>query len=951
MIKYTSWDLVDKDGSYFQPIDVNHGLVKTAEYTTELKRFVDTLKPKPGKTYVLVNAMGASEFYGQNRNGDIFYEDSLKQYYKTFEEYGHAFKHHKNSDPTASYGKVVFATYNENMHRVELVIELDNDRAADILYRIDNGDYPKVSMGCFLPGTPVVTNSFTTVSIENIKIGDTVLTHSGQLQKVVELHPRKYSGLVYKIYPKGKFNSPIIATREHPWLIIDEKIFYTKDQKSRKIRNKNLTLKDAYWEISSKLTTSDYLVIPRPKNPYEIFVSNKKAKMLGWYLAEGWTYKKRNSIVFATHKSDQLIREWDSTINYYEYSSFKVRQHPKSDFGRILEVHGAPILKDECIKYCGTLSSKKHLNKEIFYWNREAKLNFLAAYISGDGFFHANNIYISSCNKILLTQIQWLARSLGLSASIGKNEHSGGKGFSNTDTTEWVLRFKRSANKILGPYCNKIYSSKDIKTCGNGYYEYEDFLLVPIDKIESFHYDGMVHNFEVEGDNSYVVDQYAAHNCKTPKDVCSICGNTAARRADYCDHLKYEMGNIYSDGRQVGAINKYPLKFFDISFVMIPADAIAGTMAKLANYGAKIPSVIVAEELLKNSGIKESQLIKEIEGDIQAVNDDPKRLIYDSQPDLPNDELAQVLSKYSLRDILSTLLGLRIVPKPEEFQRIVLIKANRPDIAEACDRNKVLLMHPDEQPRISPDISLDYFNDELARAIAHWVPERALTKPAIIKRVLLKRAALDSAPLPVGVQNILDNVRKIKQRRPKGPVLKEPQQSLYKPTKNPAVPLLGMGSLYLGYHKLMDALHKTAPGLISARNLGGLEKHLLKKPWLLPLLLGGVAAGTAGLQEHLFKEAAMVNPTFLKSMMVSVPASYIYGGYAEHKLRQGQPITKFQDFVRRHPFLTGMAGTVGLRRLAKGIVKTSALDSLDDIIYGLDPVKLDEFYADVIDAR
>lgn len=586
MIKYTSWDLVDKDGSYFQPIDVNHGLVKTAEYTTELKRFVDTLKPKPGKTYVLVNAMGASEFYGQNRNGDIFYEDSLKQYYKTFEEYGHAFKHHKNSDPTASYGKVVFATYNENMHRVELVIELDNDRAADILYRIDNGDYPKVSMGV-----------------------------------------------------------------------------------------------------------------------------------------------------------------------------------------------------------------------------------------------------------------------------------------------------------------------------------------------------------------------------KTPKDVCSICGNVAGRRADYCDHLKYEMGRIYSDGRQVGAINKYPLKFFDISFVMIPADAIAGTMAKLANYGAKIPSVVVAEELLKNSGIKESQLIKEIEGDIQAVNDDPKRLIYDSQPDLPNDELAQILSKYSLRDILSTLLGLRIVPKPEEFQRIVLIKANRPDIAEICDRNKVLLMHPDEEPRISPDISLDYFNDELARAIAHWVPERALTKPAIIKRVLLKRAALDSAPLPVGVQNILDNVRKIKQRKPKGPVLKEPRQSLYKPTKNPAVPLLGMGSLYLGYHKLMDALHKTAPGLISARNLGGLEKHLLKKPWLLPLLLGGVAAGTVGLQEHLFKEAAMVNPTFLKSMMVSVPASYIYGGYSEHKLRQGQPITKFQDFVRRHPFLTGMAGTVGLRRLARGIVKTSALDSLDDIIYGLDPVKLDEFYADVIDAR
>ena len=446
MIKFTSWDLVDSHGTHFYPLTGEKELVKTAEYAPELRQFVDTLKPKEGKTYVLVNAMGATEFYGQNRNGDIFYEDSLKKYYKTFEEYAHVYAHHRNKDPNTAYGKVIFAVYNEKMHRVELIVELDNDRAADIIVDLNSGRHRAVSMGT-----------------------------------------------------------------------------------------------------------------------------------------------------------------------------------------------------------------------------------------------------------------------------------------------------------------------------------------------------------------------------KLPRDICSICGNKASKRADYCDHLTYEMGRIYSDGRQVGAINRDNLKFFDISFVRIPADLIAGTMAKIANVEVKVPSATVAEELLKNSGIKESQLIKQIEGNVQAVNDDPKRLIYNSQPDIPRDELTEVLSKYTLREILSTLLGLRIVPKPEEFQRIFLVKANRSRLADHCDTNRILLMGPDEEPRIPPDVSLDYFNDELAQTIGHWGHERSMTKPVIIRRVLIKRAALSNIPGVETAQNVIDNIKKIKQKSTRGPVAESPRDSLYAPTKNPLIPLVGMGSLYLGYQRLMDALGKAGP--------------------------------------------------------------------------------------------------------------------------------------------
>ena len=62
---------------------------------------------------------------------------------------------------------------------------------------------------------------------------------------------------------------------------------------------------------------------------------------------------------------------------------------------------------------------------------------------------------------------------------------------------------------------------------------------------------------------------------RLPYDVCTECGNKAKTRAEYCDHLRYQMNQIDpKSGRLIGAINPFP-KFFDISRVLIPADKTA----------------------------------------------------------------------------------------------------------------------------------------------------------------------------------------------------------------------------------------------------------------------------------------------------------------------------------------------------------------------------------------
>lgn len=71
---------------------------------------------------------------------------------------------------------------------------------------------------------------------------------------------------------------------------------------------------------------------------------------------------------------------------------------------------------------------------------------------------------------------------------------------------------------------------------------------------------------------------------KLPFDVCSICEKKSTSTSEYCDHLKYEMMNIYPDGKIVCAFNPKPT-FFDISEVVKGADRTAFTLKKVASFG------------------------------------------------------------------------------------------------------------------------------------------------------------------------------------------------------------------------------------------------------------------------------------------------------------------------------------------------------------------------------
>jgi hypothetical protein len=284
-------------------------------------------------------------------------------------------------------------------------------------------------------------------------------------------------------------------------------------------------------------------------------------------------------------------------------------------------------------------------------------------------------------------------------------------------------------------------------------------------KVTYSFYNEKMHRVEliVEVNNSKahdILDRIARGNniavsmgCRVPWDECSECGNRAKTRREYCVHLRRgSAGRLRPDGRKPYAVNLQP-KFFDISFVTIPADPTASVLSKVASHVEDVVEGVTSgydmDDLLKVSGLKKADIIKRIEGKVESAASDPKNLIPFIQKDAPKEEIKNLTDNHELSKILSTLLSMQIMPKKRDFQRMVLYSAGKHNLADQLDRRGCEFpIDRDATPIMPADVSPDFMSSEIAEQIPHWIPERSLTKPLVIIRVMNKMAEL-STPIEI----------------------------------------------------------------------------------------------------------------------------------------------------------------------------------------------------------
>ena len=448
--------------------------------------------------------------------------------------------------------------------------------------------------------------------------------------------------------------------------------------------------------------------------------------------------------------------------------------------------------------------------------------------------------------------------------------------------------------------------------------------------------------------------------CRVPWDECSICRNRARNRAEYCPDLRYRMRHILDDGRRVCAINRFP-RFFDISPVIIGAEKASHVLKKVAHVvghpyelrssaeeGERYYGKLAAQ--LKSSGTKAADLTKHVPSNLppsekniqplEGVEQGTLRRLIDHTGRLKAEERAfpagvlDQLATFPLGEIAATLAALGIPLKPEEFQKIILVKTGERQLAEKLEERRIIF---DEH--------------KIATAIPTWARPMMVFDPLLVneKIALLVRPHLEERscyPEP-----LLARIGRLEKRAEDG----ARDRMIYNPewyssgagdddARSSGLSAFVPAGLALAAGFLL--LKRQFPQMSEKGPLALVAKH----PWLLPILIAGGVGATVGLQA-LFSPKALNEPVGVDAMnyrldassktasadapwmrLGLIPLAYIYAGIQRRRAERGEPIGSIDNFIARRPDVAAVSSFAlapTVERGARALLKKSSATTFD----------------------
>lgn len=352
---------------------------------------------------------------------------------------------------------------------------------------------------CFKVGTLISMSNGNLKEIENIKIGDEILSAEGKEDVVIRLFKQNYKGNFYKIYLWG--HNIFESTENHPVLTLE-----------------------GYKSVSN-LTNKDYVCLTNSKIKRPHTKINRRFKyddgfFLGLILAEGSLDINRIKLFFHLKEEKTLGKfvevyvknKFDKTVKplFYRAKSNTVIYDICSK--KIRKLYGRRI-KGNCWN--------KEIIEDLTRRHKNYKRGILDGWLAGDGHKRRGQIEGASVSKKLAVQMFNLASELNLFPTIYKQKAQVNK----------YARSRKNVYKITirdnRPVINK-----------HGFIIKDENIFRKIRKINIEEYEGEVFNFETNKYHSYVADGIGVHNCCGIDELGEVDGDT------FIDNF----GNVFNTG-------------------------------------------------------------------------------------------------------------------------------------------------------------------------------------------------------------------------------------------------------------------------------------------------------------------------------------------------------------------------------------------------------------------
>lgn len=228
---------------------------------------------------------------------------------------------------------------------------------------------------------------------------------------------------------------------------------------------------------------------------------------------------------------------------------------------------------------------------------------------------------------------------------------------------------------------------------------------------------------------------------KATYDQCLICGNKAKTRAQYCSHARNQMLSVLPDG-QIVAVRNPEGYFFDISFVLDPADLTSRAVAVNRLYGKgdeatggelSLPEdIFLSSDLAKvarfkphhEDGLsdktaeeeKEADIVKRIDVDVLPADVEFLKNLQEDLPQMSKQALSELAEGVTPEELLATTSLMGISLSPQEAQYAILSSIGETELAEKLLSEAVVL----ESDPVSTELGPDDINLKLAtKCVAH----------------------------------------------------------------------------------------------------------------------------------------------------------------------------------------------------------------------------------------
>jgi DNA modification methylase len=420
---------------------------------------------KPGENpEPIAHPEGFTEFIGENepnaRKGDPVMKDS--------------FKHRKismcQSDPVYSH---------HVWRRYASPVWMDINQS-NTLQRESAREEEDEKHICLATGTLVLTNKGY-MPIEDVEIGDSVLTHLGNWKPVIAKKMTKANADIVKVNAVGVPN--LRLTPSH-------KMWARKSYGVKKKENLHRTT--AGWIEAQNCDRKTYV---NQKLPPEIptTISTQEWWIIGRWIADGHI-DTRGHQFFISVGADK-IKEFEKKATGHIGS--------KNKTGENCYQYGIKKLSKEAMGVlfkCGKGAENKNLPIEIISLCSELAQSFIDGYLSGDGHIRNGKIYVSSVSRRLLLGMSLVFQRIGKCASV-----YAGRPARKKTINDRMVNCKQEWNLCVSPH----YSFG---------IQLDDGLWRPIKSVDCAGQSD-VYSIQVADDASYTAEGCIVKNCPLQLDV------------------------------------------------------------------------------------------------------------------------------------------------------------------------------------------------------------------------------------------------------------------------------------------------------------------------------------------------------------------------------------------------------------------------------------------------